>query len=51
MNASRVGPSGRSFIERDVTVDYTRALGTWTLSAGWINYAFGAVSVDRYSNE
>jgi len=51
MNAARVGPNGRSLTERDVTVDYTRALGTWTLSAGWIKCAFGAVSVDRYSNE
>jgi hypothetical protein len=51
MNASRVGPNGRSLTERDLTLDYTHAFGSWTLSGGWINYTFVDVSVDRYSNE
>jgi hypothetical protein len=34
MNASRVGPNGRSFTERDVTLDYTHALGSWTYPVG-----------------
>jgi hypothetical protein len=48
---SRVRPNGRSFTERDFTLDYTRALGTWEVSAGSTNYTFVDVSEDRYSNE
>jgi hypothetical protein len=51
MNASRVGPNGCLITERDLTLDYTHAFGSWTLSGGWINYTFVDVSVDRYSNE
>jgi hypothetical protein len=51
MNASRVGPNGRSFTERDLTIDYSRTIGAWALSAGWTNFTFVDVSVDRYSNE
>jgi hypothetical protein len=51
MNASRVGPNGRSLTERDLTLDYTHAFGSFELSGGWINYTFVDVSVDRYSNE
>jgi len=51
MNASRTGPNGRSFTERDLTVEYSRTVSDWTLSGGWTNFTFVDVSVDRYSNE
>jgi len=37
MNASRVGPNGRSATDRDVTLDYTDAIGSWAVCGGRVN--------------
>lgn len=39
------------YSEHDFTVDYSRQVGSLTLSAGWINYAFPLEDTGRHSNE
>jgi len=42
---------GDAFTEHDLTLDYTRSVGRWELSAGYINYLFASNDVGRWSNE
>jgi hypothetical protein len=42
---------GDAFTEHDLTLDYTRSVGRWQLSAGYINYFFASNDVGRWSNE
>lgn len=50
-NVARTGPNGRRWTEHDLTVDYTAVRGDYTVSAGWINYAFLDQQSNRFSNE
>jgi hypothetical protein len=50
VNVDRPGAGQWSFTEHDFTVDYSRAVGPVTLSAGWTNYFF-ATETGRHSNE
>jgi hypothetical protein len=51
LNVARRGPNGEAVTEHDFTVDFTRPIGAWEASAGWIHYAFLDLDEKRYSNE
>jgi hypothetical protein len=51
MNIARRHVEGRPITEHDLTVDYSKARGAFTWSAGWINYTFPELEEGRYSNE
>ncbi len=42
---------GGLLTEHDLTVDYSRNIGPYALSAGWINYLFPPAETGRHSNE
>jgi hypothetical protein len=50
MNVIAAGGPG-SLNEHDLTVDYTRSVGAWSLSAGYINYFFPTADSGRLSDE
>jgi hypothetical protein len=37
--------------EHDLTVDYSKGFGSWTVSGGYINYVFPGASTDRVTHE
>lgn len=49
-NVARHQQAG-SYTEHDLTVDYTKAFGAWSISAGWINYTFPTAESGRISDE
>jgi hypothetical protein len=51
MNIARRHVEHRPITEHDLTVDYSATRGSFTWSAGWINYVFPEVETGRYSNE
>jgi hypothetical protein len=49
-NVAGEQPAG-PLTEHDLAVDWSRALGGWSLSAGWINYVFPGAAADGVTNE
>lgn len=42
---------GGLLTEHDLTVDYSQAVGRFTVTGGWINYVFPPAETGRHSNE
>lgn len=51
LNIARRHVEHRPITEHDLTIDYSATRGSFTWSAGWINYVFPEVQTGRYSNE